>query len=113
MLHNFLTASQIQRVADLDFDTVFSREAAAQAGPVVEDFLRYVDGQLESTESWLFGLPQPSAADAHLVVFFARMEDVGRGAFLKGKIRAYAERAWKTPEWRAVMGTYTTTMCPG
>lgn len=108
-----LTIPFSPRVANLDFDAVFSKEAAEQAQAGLTDFFKYVDSQLESSEGWLFGLPRMSAADAHLVAFLARLEDVGRGSSFKGKIRGYAERAWGTPEWRLVMGTYTTTMAPG
>ncbi|KAF2163986.1 hypothetical protein M409DRAFT_25760 [Zasmidium cellare ATCC 36951] len=105
--------AKLAPVANLDFDTVFGLEAGKQAERVLEEFLKHVDQRLPSSEGWLFDLPRPSAADAHLVALLARMHDVGRGALIKGNIRLYADRAKGSHEWQSVMGTYTTTMCEG
>ena len=110
---NDIDKTQHNRVARIDFDAVLGPAAAKEAEGVFLDFLKYVDERLPSSKGWLFGLPDPSAADAHLVALFARMDDVGRGGFIKGKVREYADRAKSSPEWQSVMGTYTTTMCPG
>ena len=101
------------RLAKVDFDVVLGPAATEKAEAVFVDFLQYVDERLPSSQGWLFGLPDPSAADAHLVALFARMDDVGKGVFIKGKVREYADRAKGSPEWQSVMGSYTTTMCPG
>ncbi|CRG87495.1 hypothetical protein PISL3812_04513 [Talaromyces islandicus] len=61
---------------------------------------------------WLFNLQQPTALDAHLVVFIQRMRDVGREALIPETLRRYAEKATKTPEWAQVMGDRKSTMVP-
>ena len=59
----------------------------------------------DSSESgpWLFGLGHPTALDAHLVVFIARLKDVGRHDIVPEKLMAYAERAWASESYKAVM----------
>jgi hypothetical protein len=105
--------TQHNRVAHVDFDAVLGPAAAKDAEGIFVEFLQYVDERLPSSQGWLFGLPDPSAADAHLVALLVRMDDVGRGGLITGKVREYADRAKESPEWQSVMGTYTTTMSPG
>lgn len=52
---------------------------------------------------WLFGLKQPSALDAHLLVFIARMKDIGKEAIITDALMKYAEVAMETKEWKDVM----------
>lgn len=56
-----------------------------------------------SGSNWLFGLPQPSALDAHLVVFIARMMDVGKKDVIPEALAKYAEVAMEKSEWKDVM----------
>jgi hypothetical protein len=58
---------------------------------------------LSSAGPWLFGLDKATALDAHLVVFVARLMDVGRGDIVPGPIKEYAETAMKGKEWESVM----------
>ena len=57
----------------------------------------------DSPTDWCFGLDQPSALDAHLVVFIARMQDVDRADLIPETLRQYAAKAMKTDEWQSVM----------
>jgi hypothetical protein len=52
---------------------------------------------------WLFGLQQATALDAHLIVFIARMRDVGKAAIIPEELGAYADRAMAEIEWQDVM----------
>jgi len=52
---------------------------------------------------WLFGLDAATALDAHLVVFIARLRDVGREELIPHGISLYGDRAMETPEWRNFM----------
>lgn len=52
---------------------------------------------------WLFGLKDPTALDAHAVIFIARLKDVGRHDIVPARLLAYAERAWETEEYKALM----------
>ena len=66
----------------------------------------------EGSSGWLFGLSNPTAIDAHLVVFIARMQDAGRLELIPEYFREYAERAKATPEWKEVMRGYQTMFKP-
>ena len=52
---------------------------------------------------WLFGLQRPTALDTHVVVFIARMREVGREAIIPEQLGAYADRAIAEMEWQDVM----------
>lgn len=56
-----------------------------------------------TAESWIFNLLHPTALDAHLTVFIARMLDVGREDIIPEKLKTYAERVMQTEEWKNVM----------
>lgn len=57
----------------------------------------------DSPTDWCFGLENPSALDAHLVVFIARMQDVRREDLLPYRLREYGAKAMASPEWQGVM----------
>ena len=72
-----------------------------------EDLARKLMGSLadmmpNSVNSWIFG-DQPTALDAHLVVFIARMTDVGREGLIPKKVREYGEWAQRGQEWKEMM----------
>ena len=52
---------------------------------------------------WLFGAAVPTALDAHLVTFIARLKDIGRTDLVPDALVRYADLAMETPEWRGVM----------
>ena len=77
-----------------------------RARNLLSEFERIVPSKQEQGSAsgpWLFGLPSPSALDAHLVVFVARMRDVGRAGIIPDKVSEYADRAMARPEWQGVM----------
>lgn len=55
--------------------------------------------------SWIFGTSEPTALDAHMVPFLARLVDVGRGGMFeeKSRVKRYAERAFQSDTWKEVM----------
>ncbi len=57
---------------------------------------------LAEPQSWIFG-PTPTALDAHLVVFIARLTDVGRDHLIPAKLKDYCAWAMQKPEWVAMM----------
>ncbi|KAK2685464.1 hypothetical protein QWA68_015698 [Fusarium oxysporum] len=61
---------------------------------------------------WLFGFQQPTALDAHLIVFIERMRDVNRLGMVPDKLRRYADQATQMPEWKQVMSTRRTMVPP-
>lgn len=52
---------------------------------------------------WLFGFSSPSALDAHLITFIARMSDAGRKDVVPEALVRYADVAMERSEWRDVM----------
>jgi glutathione S-transferase len=60
---------------------------------------------------WLFG-EKPTALDAHLVVFIARMTDVGRESLIPDKLRQYAQWAMRGSEWTKMRDGRQSTMVP-
>ena len=62
---------------------------------------------------WLFGLDQPTALDAQLVVMIHRLEDAGRENIVPRKLAEYREMADRTSEYRETMGDRTSTMYDG
>lgn len=62
-----------------------------------------LEDKLPSPESWLYGT-KATALDAHLVVFIARLTDVGREHLIPSKLRDYANWAMEKPEWVNMMG---------
>ncbi|KIY00911.1 uncharacterized protein Z520_03577 [Fonsecaea multimorphosa CBS 102226] len=81
-----------------DFERILPKQASLQAGDGGQ-----TSNGTTSSGPWLFGLTSPSALDAHLVVFVARMRDVGRANIIPETISDYADRAMALPEWQAVM----------
>lgn len=70
------------------------------------------DAHDSAKEPWIFNLRQPTALDAHLVVFIQRMCDVGRDVLIPEALKLYAEKATLTPEWIKVMEGRKSTMVP-
>lgn len=66
-------------------------------------FLLEMSALLPQGSTWLFGLEEPTALDAHLVPFLLRLKDVKRENLISGNLREYVERAEGTREWREVM----------
>ena len=64
--------------------------------------LTSLERHLPEDEGWLFG-GKPTALDAHLVVFIARMLDVGRDSLIPARLQRYGSWAEKTPEWIQMM----------
>ncbi|KIY04204.1 uncharacterized protein Z520_00897 [Fonsecaea multimorphosa CBS 102226] len=91
--------------------TVLDRDKIGGIVPeVVQDMVTRAKNFLAEVESmvpdapciWLFG-DAPTAFDAHLVVFLARMKDVKRDNLFPPKVARFAERAFETPAWKAVI----------
>jgi hypothetical protein len=61
-----------------------------------------------SRSGYLFGVERACALDAHLVVFIARMLDIGRMDIVPETFQTYARKAMKGQEWMAVQGAGTT-----
>jgi hypothetical protein len=80
------------------------RENAERAIVQSAQLLGEVDGLLQASRSgWVLDAPHPTALDAHLVVFVARLKDAGRGELVPARVMEYADRAMNASAWKAVM----------
>lgn len=61
---------------------------------------------------WMFGLQEPSALDAHTIVFVERMRDVNRIGLVPGKLDAWSQKATKQEAWRNMMDGQRTMAPP-
>ena len=70
---------------------------------LAKELLASLEELMDRPNGWIYG-ETPTALDTHLVVFIARMIDVGRPALIPEKIRMYGSWAMQTPEWVQMMG---------
>ena len=89
---------QQNKIGGLENDVV--RENEQKAGELMKELEELVQN---SQTGWCFGLKEPSALDAHLVVFIARMFDVKRGQLIPEGLKVYAQRAMDGAAWNEVM----------
>ena len=70
-------------------------------------FLSKIKNVIESSQvdrsPWMFGTKYPTALDAHVVPFIARLLDVGRERMLGDTVRLYAENIFQEEAWRKTM----------
>jgi hypothetical protein len=52
---------------------------------------------------WLWGQEHPTALDAHLIVFVARLQDIGLGELVPRALEKLVQRACAGDEWQTVM----------
>jgi len=70
---------------------------------LVKSLMAKFSALLQPGKPWLFGSGAPSALDAHLAVFLARMRDIGRSDLISSHLAAYLERVERTVGWQRVM----------
>jgi hypothetical protein len=61
---------------------------------------------------WLFCLQEPTALDAHTIVFVERMRDVGRLGLVPEKLDAWSKKATEQEAWASVMDGRRTMAAP-
>lgn len=80
------------------------RESVEYAILQTTEFLGKIDHLLQdSRSSWVLGTAQPTALDAHLICFVARLKDVARESLVPEGVLKYAERAMDGVEWKEIM----------
>jgi hypothetical protein len=80
------------------------RESAERAIVQSAQLLGEVDELLQTSHSgWVLDTPHPTALDAHLIVFVARLKDSGRGELVPARLMEYADRAMDASAWKDVM----------
>ena len=71
--------------------------------------LRFDEMVQESKTTWFLSMPEPSALDAHLIVFIARMYDVKRHVLIPERLQQYANAAMSQSAWQELMDGRNTT----
>lgn len=66
------------------------------------------DKHQDSSSPWIFGTVSATALDAHLAVFLARLNDVGRSNLIQGSMASYADDILGLPAWKDFMQGRTT-----
>lgn len=89
------------------------REAAiAQTAKLLDKFASLLRDPKAIAETsgglWLFGFRNPSALDAHLITFLARLRDIGLRDIIPVSLDRYASEAMETVQWKGVMQGRTT-----
>ena len=80
------------------------RESAEHAIVQSRDFLDEIDGMLQlSHTDWVLDAPHPTALDAHVIVFVARLRDAGRGELVPARVIDYADKQMDTGAWKELM----------
>lgn len=69
---------------------------------LARELLATLEKLIDRPNGWIYG-ETPTALDTHLVVFIARMTDVGREELMPDKVKAYGAWAMQTPEWLKMM----------
>ena len=76
---------------------------------LAKQLLASLDKLIDRPGGWIYG-KTPTALDTHLVVFIARMIDVGRQELIPEKVKMYGDWAMQTPEWIKMMDGRSTMM---
>lgn len=89
------------------------RESADRAVLQTKELLGNVNEMLKASTTgarsgWVFGTEHPTAFDAHLVVFVARIRDAGRGELIPSRVIQYLEMAMEGDEWKNMMKGHRT-----
>jgi hypothetical protein len=80
------------------------RESAERAIVQSVQLLGEAEELLQASRSgWVLDTPHPTALDAHLIVFVARLKDAGRREVVLARVMEYADRAMNASAWKDVM----------
>lgn len=80
------------------------RESAELAIVKTRDFLHEIcEMSQKSQTDWILNTTHPTALDAHIIVFVARLKDASRGELVPACIIDYAEKQMETAVWKEMM----------
>ena len=85
------------------------RENAERAIGKTRDLLHDIGEMLQVSETnWILDTAHPTALDAHIIVFVARLEDAGHRELVPARIVDYAHRQMDTVVWKEVVQEHGT-----
>lgn len=80
------------------------RESAELAIVKTSDFLHEIcEMSQKSQTAWILDTTHPTALDAHVIVFLARLKDAGRRELIPARIIDYAGKQMDTVVWKEMM----------
>ena len=80
------------------------RESAERAIVKSRDFLHEIDEMLQASQTaWILNTTYPTALDAHIIVFVARLKDAGRGELIPARVIEYANKQMDTVTWKEMV----------
>lgn len=80
------------------------RENAERAIVRTRDLLHELGEVLQDSQTdWILNTTHPTALDAHVIVFIARLKDAGRGELVPARFMNYADKHMDTATWRETM----------
>lgn len=69
-----------------------------------KNLLHEIDEVLQVSQTdWILSTTLPTALDAHVIVFVARLKDAGRRELVPGCIIDYANKQMKTAVWEEMV----------
>ena len=69
-----------------------------------EDLLHEIGEVLQVSQTdWILSTTLPTALDAHIIVFVARLKDAGRRELVPGRIIDYANKQMETAVWKKMV----------
>jgi hypothetical protein len=80
------------------------RESAERAIDKTRDLMHDIGEILQASRTdWILNATHPTALDAHIIVFVARLKDAGRGELMPARIVDYADRQMDTVVWEELV----------
>lgn len=78
---------------------------------MARELMAKLESIMAGSDTWIYG-DKPTALDAHLVPFIARMTDVGRENLFPEKLKQYGRWTMAGDKWIEIMEGRTSTMVP-
>ena len=80
------------------------RESAERAVVKTRELLQEIGEMLQVSETdWILNTKHPTALDAHIIVFVARLKDAGRSDLVPARITDYAYKQMDTQLWKEII----------
>ena len=80
------------------------QESAERAIVKTRDLLHEIGEVLQDSQTdWILNTTHPTALDAHVIVFIARLKEAGRRELVPARFMNYADKQMDTSLWREMM----------
>ncbi|KAH8814838.1 hypothetical protein F5884DRAFT_841009 [Xylogone sp. PMI_703] len=85
-------------------DPAFVAKVEAHTTSFLSKLCKILEDSEWSRGIWLFGTEKPTALDAHVIPFLARLYDAGRQYMIDPQLQSYAETVFEMDLWKEFMG---------